>query len=495
MHAMRVIVSCLGYLVVVLATLPATAQGYFSGSNGARAAGRAGAFTARADDLSAVIFNPAGLAKVETTLVQIGNRASYNSYSFSRTATPDWAHLDANGVAPLVSFATVNNEVPWQWLDPMVGVASNLGLKDWGFALAAYAPAGIGREQFPVDGGQRYMMVSRETQVINYSANVAWKYGDLFGIGTSLQWISVPKLRYQLVIDANTFSRRVSPVWSELDMLADVSGSDLFTFNAVLGAWLRPIPELEFGLSAQVVPSELNIKGTLKVDPLSKNIVDSVQLVRGAIQRPANDVTLTLPLPITIRKGVRYRHLKERREVFDIELDIAYEFWSRVQKFSLDTKEMHALFIGQDLRIGQIDIQKHWRDTITVALGGDVNVLPEDLTLRGGVFYTSAVADPSFAQVDFVGGQQLGGALGMSLFFDNIEVAVAYDYRTQLPVSVTESQSKVYQQVPGSPCVAPYTDLNTCSPNYLGRPSAPANAGSYRSYSHAGTLDLLYRFK
>ena len=57
------------------ALLPAVALadgGYYSGTLGARATGRAGAFVAKADDLSAVSFNPAGLANIEGTLVEVG---------------------------------------------------------------------------------------------------------------------------------------------------------------------------------------------------------------------------------------------------------------------------------------------------------------------------------------------------------------------------------------------------------------------------------------
>ena len=144
---------------------------------------------------------------------------------------------------------------PWQLVDPLLGVSSDLGLRNWGFALAAYAPPGAARLEFPGDGGQRYLMVSREAVILNYTASAAWQYRERFGVGVSLQWIHVPRLDYELVIDANQFPGDVNPVSSELDMLASVSGSDPFTFNAILGAWYRPLPFLEFGASGQVIPT------------------------------------------------------------------------------------------------------------------------------------------------------------------------------------------------------------------------------------------------
>ena len=67
--------------VVAGTALAATALadgGYYSGTLGARAAGRGGAFAARADDLTAVSHNPAGLANLDGTEIELGNILSYN---------------------------------------------------------------------------------------------------------------------------------------------------------------------------------------------------------------------------------------------------------------------------------------------------------------------------------------------------------------------------------------------------------------------------------
>ena len=127
-------------------TLAATALadgGYYSGTLGARAAGRGGAFAARADDLTAVSHNPAGLATIDDTQVELGNILSYNGYSYTRQPTLDYGNPQG-GVAPLATFGKVSNGKPWQALDPMLGVTSRLGRRDWAFALAAYAPPGVG---------------------------------------------------------------------------------------------------------------------------------------------------------------------------------------------------------------------------------------------------------------------------------------------------------------------------------------------------------------
>ena len=478
-------------LVSAAAAAPVQAQGYFDGTKGARASGRAGAFTARADDLSALQVNPAGLRHVQGTLIQVGDRFSHNAYGYTRDATRDVSQTQ-NGVAPLVAFDEVDNGHPWQLLDPILGVASNLGLQQWRFALAAYAPAGIGREAYPRDGGQRYMMVSRDSQMLDYVAAAAFTPTDTFAVGASLQWIVVPKLQYQLVFDGTTLPREAHPVASGLDMLATVDSTDPFTLNAIVGAQFKPAPSWELGVAGQVIPTSIEAHGTLAVEPLSSKLTDEVILRRGVDR--ANDVRLRLPLPITARAGIRYIQHDGKRELFDIELDGGYEAWSVVRQFTLDTNGIEAEFLGQRLPIDKVNIEKHWRDIWSARLGGDYAVIANLLTARGGVFYQSAAAPAAYANVDFAAASQLGGALGLSLLLQHLEIALAYELHHALEVHASEADARVYQQVPGSQCTAPYTDTDLCNEAYLGQPSPVVNAGRYRATSHVVAMDVLYRF-
>jgi len=478
-----------GFAITLALATSAQGQGYYAGTKSARAAGRAGAFTAKADDLSAVEYNPAGLSRLRGWTLQLGNRFSYNMVSFERASTEDWGNT-SGGVPATASFGRVDNAMPWQALDPLIGVATDFGLEDWGFALSAYSPPGTARLAFPTGGGQRYMMVERDARILVYAASASWKWKELFGVGASLQWVHVPHLEYSLVVDAVPFARQANPVSSTFDMLSTVRGSDPFTFNAILGAWVRPVPFLEVGLSGQIVPSQIRTRSTLDVSPIS--LTEDVTLTRDGT--PANDVSLTLPLPLTARGGVRYLHERDGRTVFDVELDVVYQTWSRVSDFRLESGDLAATLSGQRVSIGDIVIDKQWRDTVAVLLGGDYAALPDRVTVRGGVGYESAVARPSHAHVDFASGAHVTGAFGASFLFGSFELALSYGYRHQLPLSVSEQEGRVYQETPGSLCEPPYTDPNTCHPAYSGQPSPTVNAGHYVAFSHMAGLDLLHRF-
>jgi len=463
-------------IVVLLLIFPsaAQAQGYFAGSKGARVAGRAGAFVAKADDLSAVELNPAGLARMPGWTMQLSNRFSYNSVSYHRDPTVD---VGSPG-DPTVSFDPVQNGTPLQALDPLLGVA--FGIKDFGFALSAYAPPGIARLSFPVDGGQRYMMVARDAEILTYTASASWKYKDLFGLGATAQWVHVPKLEYSLVVDGFP-GATIEPVASQFDMLSTVSGSDPFTLTAVVGGWIKPWPFLEFGLSGQVVPALIQASGRLNINPLNFP-GGRVDLEKGGV--PDDSVTLQLPLPMYARFAARYIG-----EVFDVELDASYQTWSRVDSFLLATGGMTGtLFDGMGYEIDTINvndvvIEKRWKDSFTLALGSDVRVIEDKLTVRGGFGYESAVAPRAYSHVDFSTGHHVNGAVGASMYFGKLEVALAYGLRYQVPVSVTEAEGQVRQERPSA----------------IDDPADPTddppvvNAGRYWASSHFISLDFLLR--
>jgi long-chain fatty acid transport protein len=465
--------------------------GYYGGALGARAAGRAGAFVARADDPTAVHYNPAGLASIGGTMIMVGNRVSHNGYAYTRAPTLDWGNASGN-MAPLVTFPEASNGKPWQGLEPLLAFASNLGLRDFGFALAAFAAPGASNLTYPLGGGQRYMMLEREAIFLNYTASAAWKLRDVFGVGVTLEWIAVPRLNYSLLIDGSPFAMDAHPVSSPFDMLASTSGSDPFTFNAIVGTWIRPVPFLQIGLAGQVIPTSIETNSTLSVTPLDPSL-GTVELTRDGL--PANDVNVILPLPLMARGGVRYRGLDGLgSERFDIELDVEYETWSRVNQFTVDTRGLNAYLLGSDTPLGRIAIAKRWRDTLAVKLGGDVAVIPGRLALRAGAFYETAVAEAAYSNVDFPGGRMVGGSAGGSFLSGRWEVAIAYQVRHMLGVSVAERDARVYQQVPASACQPPYDDPTLCNPNYLGQPAPAINAGSYKATFHHLSLALLYRY-
>jgi len=273
------------------------------------------------------------------------------------------------------------------------------------------------------------------------------------------------------------------------DILAETKGSDPFTFNAIVGAWFRPRPSLQFGLAGQVVPASIVTHSTLTLKALDYPLLGDIVTTRNG--NPASDVTVTLPLPLMVRGGARYRHLAAGRELFDVELDVEYETWSRVKAFTVEStvdgnplRANPSNIYTEHVSIGTITVPKQWKDVLSVKLGGDFNLVPERWTLRAGVYYETAASPSAYANVDFPAGAQLGGALGGSLLLHPWEVALTYQLRYQPSFTVAEADARVYQQTPGGSCTAPSSDPNVCN----------VNAGTYAAASHLVSLAVVYRF-
>jgi len=87
-----------------------------------------------------------------------------------------------------------------------------------------------------------------------------------------------------------------------------------------------------------------------------------------------------------------------------------------------------------------------------------------------------------------------GGSIGGSVALGpRFELVLAYQLRHQQTVTVSEADARVYQQVPASACVAPYTSTS-CHPQFIGQPSPVVNAGTYDATFHHLALALLLRF-
>lgn len=447
----------------------ATAGGYFIGPIGGQAVGRGGAFAAKANDLSAAYYNPAGFALMKGTRLQLDNKFSYNTVEFQREPVFDSSTMTT------VTFAPVTNTPKFQPLDPLLGVATDFGLSDFAFALVAYANSGIAKLQFPENGAQRYLMTERNGLFVNYSLNAAWRPIPKLAIGVNAQVVAVPELTYQLVVNGGGRFDIVYPVSNTYDVLATVQGKDLFTLNAIIGAWYQASPSLEFGLSGQVLPSKIATEGPIAVRFTNPNIT----LPPPTIERdgvPANGVSIELPLPQWARLGARFVGRDDRNtEVFDIELDVTYERWSTAERFTVITNDLDVES-ASTVPLGTITVEKQWQDVLGISVGGDYSVL-EDLAVRAGAYYETAVSKPEFTNVDFATGEQIGMTAGGTLKLGGFAVSLGYEFRFQPEVTTTTASGQVRQVVPANPAGA-----------------LVVNGGTYRASSHSAVLGLGYGF-
>lgn len=462
--------------MAALALVPnlALAGGFEVPDQGARAVGRGGAFSVGASDLTALHYNPGKLASLGGTRVLYSHNLLFHRTTFQRASLSQAWGADAG-----TEFDLAENRDKLFPLGAFGVIGSDFGLKNWMFALGAYGPSAIGRHDYADYGPQSFMLTKMDVVVIYYSAAVAWEIPKKFGVGVTLQYVDLPRMNYGLVADSTpTTALAPIPDDASTQLITDLQMKDRVGFTALVGLWGRPHPRLELGVGGRLIPVNMKAKGGVDTDKTTLL---------------SDDVTaqLDFQLPVQLRGGLRYLHPLRKvapgeggggddgGERFDVELDVFWENWSQIDAYRID---FEGAINGQP--IADQLIPKNWRDTFSVRIGGDVNLLDGHLTLRTGGYYETGASHPDFAHLDFPSFNRGGVGGGITGSIRGIALTVGYMHIFQQTQETTELSAKGFQVRP----------LAGCPERCDGLSGVPANAGVFKSNMDILALSLDFHF-
>jgi long-subunit fatty acid transport protein len=435
--AMFVLVGALMGALLLLAPHTARAAGFEYPVQGTHALGRGGAFTVAADDPSAMYWNPSRLSLLR------GTRLLYNHSFVKRDLTYHRAPQLHGG--EWVFWDPAEDETGFFNLGVSLFITSDFGLDDWTFGLGFVGPSAIGTSDMPgeVAAGNRNTFISKDILMAYYTASVAWKYEEWFGIGVSLQYVDLMSMKYSLVIEGpdSTGGHPKKNLW---DIRNTLDMADRVGFSALVGAWARPLPWLELGLSARVVPIAIDAEGTIHLEGTDNSVLSEAtpERVGGAVH---------FTIPATVQVGARYVHRAGAREVFDVEVDFVWEQWSVLDAYDVEFDEAGVLFEDPDdpsrvlleIRPQDFALRRQYQDTYSVRVGGQWNVWPEHLWLRAGGLWESAAVPKGYTLTDFASYDRFGLAFGLSGAWRGIELSFAYAHIFQLPRNVYPDEARV----------------------------------------------------
>jgi long-chain fatty acid transport protein len=340
------------YLVVAAAIVAVTAlltnpSRLFAGGievpmQSARAAGMADAFTAQADDASAIFYNPAGLTQIEGTHAMLGAYFLYTDYDLAGDAGLGDEHTSKLTILPHFY------------------LASDFGLKKWRFGLGINNVHGI-NEDWGDNGQFRTIVDKAQLAVINIAPTLAYEFNEHLSAGVALN------IYY---------------------------GNMLLTRNVVLGA--PPTPEGEFHYRADAwavgfTPSVLwtispkHSVGAYYRSPVSLDFdgVAQVKMNQSPIIGPS-DANATLDLPQSVGVGYAYRP----NDKLVVEFDLIWVDWSTIE--SLPFTSSNPAFDGQE-------IPADWDSGFTYRLGTEYKVDRHWAVRAGYAFGENAVPDSTFS--------------------------------------------------------------------------------------------------
>ncbi|MBS2020743.1 MAG: outer membrane protein transport protein [Deltaproteobacteria bacterium] len=431
------------FLVLSSCMHDAHAGGFEIPDNGTQALGRGGAFTAKADDGTALQYNIAGFAGQRGTRLLLNSNFWFSDYTFQRNGLyPD---DPANSFTPWGQrpYPKVTDE-GGVFFEPFIAASTDFNyFERWTFALGAFGPSSVGNRTFPSSLGfapnpARYDIVENKPQVLFATAAASVRALDWLDVGLALHYV-----HGDLHVSSTTFSDAVARgtgpgqcanvEYQPCDARAtlDTTGGAV---TASLGVLARPAPFLSLGA---------NVRGPATLETTGDVTTQAPRITPNAGFQPS-PATFVVTLPTVVRAGARFVFLEPAPnsdagdtrpppfERADIELDGTYEAWGSAQDDGLRVTipSITAQNPPPGVNLSNIDFitPHHYVDTYSVRLGGAYNVrLGEDvLTLRGGAYHDMSASDPQYTRLDFDTLAKTAGTVGVGFAIQSFDFSVAY---------------------------------------------------------------------
>ncbi len=427
---------------------------------GTVAIGRGAAFTARADNLSAFYYNPAGLSKSKGANLLLGVTLFNLNVHYLRSGITndsdgvgrsevggvdvynppkDYAKIGPDNINPS-DYRSVSGERPLSPLPMMVfGWGDAFNVEGLALAVGLITPSSFYLPKYPEEGSSRYairdgsLIVSSAGIGVSYAINRYIQVGGVFLGGTAFLDMSVairpaPRLNDPLFYNENLGG----------DANLRIDTADWFAPSGIFGVLSNPLDWLEIGVAVKL-PQKIEATGKAGYVAPADDLVNS-DLVSGR-----DNITLRFHFPWVVRAGARYIH-----RYFDIEADFVWENWSSFERFEFDMDaELYQDAVAREgmMDMPDAEVPKNFRDTYSVRLGGDAEVWPEHLAVRiGGYYQTSAYPKSNNTfNLDFPFGEQIGVGGGLTWHTCSfLDVNAGYLHVFQFDIEVRDG---VVQQI------------------------------------------------
>ncbi len=199
-------------------------------------------------------------------------------------------------------------------------------------------------------------------------------------------------------------------------------------------------------------------------------------------------------------------------DVFDIEADLTWANNSAADniqiRFPGDATGKGTLPVA-GVAGGELppnaDQKRGYSDVLGLRVGGDYNLLPDQLALRGGAFFETSAADPRYQNVDFAAASRFGLALGGTYRIrfgegaktSALELMVGYGHVFVAEQSRTDPNASGSGALAGTSCnkVNPVPGTQSCedgSQRY--RTKWPVNLGTITNSINVINVGVAYRF-
>ncbi len=343
------IASALLVICLVLSAGLVQAAGFSIYEAGARATALGGAFTASADDGSAIFYNAAGLSflkgnQVSLSLMPVGPRAEFTGdATFANSATGEVEH----NIFPIPGAYYTHN-----------------GGGKLSFGIGVYAPYGLGTEWMNGEtwvGRQVSHDVSIETVYVTPAVSYLVTDKLAFAVGMDIAHQNLNLKRYTLSVDGDNA------------LETEIDGSSSLSFTPSFGVMFRPDDKWSFGAMYHFEKSmeyEDQDATLTNVGTPGSGAYTHAENILAVLGGGEHTITSEFNLPSILSLGVAYQF----SEKFRLEGNYVYFGWDHFAKLDMvfDNPNMDDVI--------EFNYENAWQ----VRFGATYVAIPEKLELMCG---------------------------------------------------------------------------------------------------------------
>jgi len=387
------------FLVLSLCLASLTFAGGFQlNQHGAKASGMSGAFTAVANDPSAVYWNPGGLSYIKGTHFMLSSHFVSPSSSF-------------RGISPNVEEFKVVKRTFY----PSNFFASHSFDENWAAGIGFTVPFGLGTK-WEDNWIGKYLALETELQIFTLSPTISYKITDELSIGAGFVFSF-----------ANVFiKQKTSQTPFVGDATITLEGKDKSAFGFSFGLMYKAAEDLTFG-AAFHSNIDYDFNGTAKAEG-AQQLIDAKRI-------PMGDIVAKLKTPFNLAIGAAYQVTED----WLISTDFQYVGWS-----SYDSLKVNFV----DPAYTDIASPRSYHNSFVIRLGTDYK-LTENLSVRGGVYYDKKPVDDDMVAPSLPETDRIGLTLGAEYkLYDNLSLRGSFLYIRGNELKVENSKQYIHGNTP-----------------------------------------------
>jgi long-chain fatty acid transport protein len=366
------------------------AGGFQLNEHGARALAMGGAFTAVANDPSAIYWNGAGLSYLPGTNFMIGTSLIAPSSSF-RGVTPDITRYMGKNLL----------------FYPVHFFASHTLSDKFAIGLGFTTPFGLGTE-WDANWVGKYLAVETQLQTFIVTPVVSYKPIETLAISAGFVY------SFGNVLISK--KSQLPPYLAGYDAFIKLEGDDMSAFGFNAGIMFKPIKSLSIGASYH---SEVkyNFEGTATILEAPSQVIGSL---------PQGNITADLTTPQNIAGGIAV----DVSERVKLSADFQFVGWSSYDKLEVVFTESGDTSSST----------RNYENSYIIRLGGSYK-LNDQVTLMGGVYYDKSPVSTEYVNPTLPETNRVGLSFGIDAkLFENVDIQGSYLFIRGSQLTVNDSK-------------------------------------------------------